>query len=151
MPGSINGYDATYYINTANPSNNFIEGWTIFAAIFAIIVGLALLFTFLRHKNADKYTGTAKHFYDFLNFRTLWLEPLLKGTYLIAAIFITIWSFGFLSEGADGLGLFLCTLLAGNLIVRLAYEFANLTIILVRNTNDINEKLNGESKTKTKK
>ena len=67
--------------------------WGIVSIILAICGGIILYFTFLSPKNADKYTGFTKKLYDFLSFRIMSLEMILKIAYLILAIFITLTKF----------------------------------------------------------
>ena len=66
------------------------------------------------------------------------LEELLKATYLISAIFITLYSFGLI---AVSFVLFLTTLLIGNLILRIVYELSILLVKICHNTTEINSKL----------
>jgi hypothetical protein len=66
----------------------------------------------------------------------MFIENLLKVTYLILALFVTLFSFGtgsFLS--------FIVTLLLGNLAVRVTYEFSLILLVICRNTTDISKKL----------
>ena len=114
----------------------------LFSAVFilSIVIGLVLFFTFLDKKNEYKYTGFVKWLYDFLSFRKLMIDSILKILYLVLACFITLGGiilmiYSFLP------GLFL--LVAGNVFLRLGYEFMMLLIIICRNTSELNRKLGG--------
>ena len=65
-------------------SNNSINGvvvWTIISAVIAIIGGITLYFVYLKSKN--KFTGFLAKLQDFLNFKSLFIEDILKITYLV--------------------------------------------------------------------
>ena len=93
---------------------------------------------FLNKKNEGKFNGFVGWLYDFLSFKKMFMEALLKILYLIVALFITLSSFA--SIGTNFLA-FLLTLTIGNIIARLVYEFALLLLVICRNTTEINKKL----------
>ena len=111
--------------------------WLIISAILAIIGGIALYFTFLKKSNEEKFKGFTGWLYDFLSFKKMLIESLLKILYLICAIFVTLYSF---IAGGNILGC-LILLVLGNLFVRIAYEFSLILLVICRNTTDINKKL----------
>ena len=111
--------------------------WGLIAAILAIIGGILVYVLFLSKKNENKFTGFVKWLYDFLSFKTLTLEMLLKVFYLITAIYLTLVSFAFIGSSAL---LFFGILILGNLFARIAYEGALLVILIYKNTKEINEK-----------
>ena len=113
--------------------------WLIISIVLAIVGGLALYFTFLGKKNEGKFTGFLGWMYEFLNFKKLTIEAILKVTYLILAIYITLSSFAYIGESFLA---FLATLILGNLVLRIIYEFVLVTLIICRNTTEINNKLN---------
>ncbi len=110
--------------------------WTIISVVVAIVGGIAIYCVFL--KNDKKYTGFTAKLKDFLNFKTLLLEDILKISYLILAIFITLYSFGLIGTSVIA---FLVTLIIGNLVLRISYELSILLIKICKNTSDINSKL----------
>ena len=112
--------------------------WTAVAAILAVVGGIVLYFTFLRKKNDGKFTGFLGWMYDFLTFKKMMIEEILRVCYLIMAIFVTLASFSIISNFL----LFICTLVIGNIIVRMIYEFSLILLIICRNTTNINDKLN---------
>nr|MBP3258470.1 hypothetical protein [Bacilli bacterium] len=111
--------------------------WGIIAAILAIIGGILVYVLFLSKKNEKKFTGFVKWLYDFLSFKTLTLEMLLKVFYLITAIYLTLVSFAFIGTSAL---LFFGILILGNLFARVIYEGSLLVILIYKNTKEINEK-----------
>ena len=111
--------------------------WTIISVIAAIGGGIALYFIFLKN-DKKKYTGFLGKLKDFLNFKVLLLEDILKISYLIIAIFITLFSFGLIGTSVIS---FLVTLIGGNLALRISYELSILLIKICQNTSEINLKL----------
>ena len=66
------------------------------------------------------------------------METLLKIIYIITALFITLSSFATIGSSFIG---FLVTLVVGNVVARLVYEFALILLVICRNTTEINKKL----------
>ena len=113
--------------------------WIIIAAVIAVIGGLVLYFTFLSKRNEGKFKGFWGWTYDFLNFKKFTIEALLKITYLMFAIFITVGSFAIIPSSPLG---FLGALILGNLVLRIIYEFSLIMLVICRNTTEINTKMN---------
>ena len=113
--------------------------WLIIAAVLAVVGGIVLYFTFLNKKNDGKFKGFLGWLHDFLTFKKMFIENLLKVTYLILSIFITLSSFA----AGSFLG-FIFTLILGNLSVRVIYEFSLVLLVICRNTTEINKKLSKE-------
>lgn len=119
--------------------------WIVISAILAVIGGIVLYFTFLSKKNEGKFTGFLGWMYDFLTFKKMMIENLLKILYLIAALFITLGSFALISTSFIA---FLMTLVFGNIVARVVYELFLVTLVICRNTTDINKKLGNKEVTK---
>ena len=120
-------------------SNNLLEGfvvWAGVATILAIVGGILTYFLFVKSKNEPK-GKFAKWLKDFLSFKIMWLEPILKCVYYIATIMVILVSFGFLGYGGSGVLMFFITLILGPIGVRLMYEFAMMFIMIWRNTKNI--------------
>ena len=112
--------------------------WTIIALILAIVGGILVYFLFVKAKTEPK-GKFGKWLKDFLSFKIMWIEPILKVLYYIATIFVILFSFSFLALGGVGvLSFFLCLIL-GPVGVRLAYEMTMMFIMIWRNTRDIAE------------
>jgi len=107
--------------------------------VLAIVGGLILYFTFLSPKYDRKFTGFTNWLYQFLNFKKLMIEPLLKIMYVITTLYFTLLSL-YLLFSSSFLA-FLITFVIANLFARLVYEFLLLVVLICRNTSDINKKM----------
>ena len=125
-----------YYGRGFGSSDNQV--WIIISLVLAIIGGIVLYFTFLSKKNEGKYTGFWGWMYDFLSFKKMVIENILKIVYLMIAIFITLSSFAVISVSFLS---FIIYLVVGNLIARICYELFLVVLIICRNTTEINKKL----------
>ena len=116
--------------------------WSIIAIILAIIGGILIYFLFVKSKNEPK-GKFSKWLKDFLAFKIMWIEPILKVIYYIATIFVILYSFSFLGMvgimGGMAILMFLFCLILGPIIIRLAYEMTMMFIMIWRNTRDIAE------------
>ena len=139
-------YNSLYGSSYASRSSNNVFSsmnsgnsvWVIISLVLAIVGGLVIYFTFLRKSNETKYTGFWGWMYDFLTFKKMVIENILKICYLIVALFITLSSFAMISSSFLA---FIVYLLVGNLIARIFYELFLVVLIICRNTTDINKKL----------
>ena len=134
-------YSSSYLKTTSSLAD--ISVWLIISVVLAIVGGLLVYFLFLSKKNEGKFKGFVGWLYDFLSFKKMFMEALLKITYLIVAIYITLSSFAII--GSSFLG-FLVYLIVGNLIARLVYEFSLILLVICRNTTEINKNLKGTTK-----
>lgn len=110
--------------------------WMVTALLLAIIGGILIYFLFLKKENENKYTGFVKYLYEFLSFKKMWLETILKVSYLILAIYITLTSFELISTSFMA---FVLTLVFGNIVLRVVYELSLLLLTICRNTTEINK------------
>jgi len=118
----------------------------LICAILAVIGGIVLYFTFLSKKNEGKFTGFAGWLYDFLSFKNLFSETLLKILYLVFTCWLTLSAIGtllFSNYGSIGSHLFtfILTVTVGNIVLRLIYEFLLVVLVICRNTSEINKKM----------
>lgn len=112
--------------------------WMIIAAILAIVGGILVYFLFVKSKTEPKGKFT-KWLKDFLSFKIMWVEPIMKVIYYILTIYVILFSFSFLALGGLGvLSFFLC-LIFGPIVVRLGYEFTMMFIRIWHNTQDISD------------
>lgn len=140
------GYARSY---SSTPSI-FSEGnavWVIISLVLAIVGGIVLYFTFLSKKNEGKYTGFLGWMYDFLTFKKMVIENILKILYLIIAMFITLSSFSVISTSFLA---FIVYLVVGNLITRIGYELFLVVLIICRNTTEISKKLDKNNDSENK-
>ena len=116
--------------------------WTIVALILAIIGGVLIYFLFVKAKTTPK-GKFAKWLKDFLSFKIMWIEPILKVIYYITTIYVVLFSFNYLGMmgvlGGTAFLMFLLTLVLGPILVRVVYEFTMILIMIWRNTRDIAE------------
>ena len=131
---------SSYYsrslLSTSDAVNSSV--WLIVSIILAVIGGILIYFLFLSKKNEGKFKGFVEWLYDFLSFKKMFMEALLKITYLIVALYITLSSFALIGSNFIG---FLAMLIIGNVVARLVYEFSLLLLVICRNTTEINKKL----------
>jgi len=133
-------YSSYYSKNLLSSSSSSVNSsvWMIVSVILAIVGGILIYFLFLSKKNEGKFNGFVGWLYDFLSFKKMFMESLLKITYLIVALYITLSSFALIGTNFV---LFLVTLIIGNVVARLVYEFSLLLLVICRNTTEINKKL----------
>lgn len=129
-------YDYDYLKPTVETTIN-VGVWGIISAVAAIIGGILIYFLFINTKTkaSNKYLAWFK---DFANFKKMLIEPILKVTYLILAIYITLSSFGLIGTSFTA---FLLTLILGNVVLRIVYEFWLLILMIWKNTSEINKSL----------
>ena len=111
--------------------------WTIVSLVLALVGGIVIYFLFFKpdKKMPNKYLEWLK---EFFNFKTMLIEDIVKISYLVLAIFITLVSFELITESFVA---FLLTLILGNLLLRVAFELSLVAIMIWKNTNEINKKL----------
>ncbi len=107
--------------------------WLIIAAIIALVGGILVHFLFVKGKNEpkNKFLIWLK---DFLAFKIMWIETLLKVIYCIATIYVVLASFSMISFSFLS---FLAMLILGPIVLRLAYEACMILIMIWRNTQEI--------------
>lgn len=116
--------------------------WMIVSIVIAVIGAIVLYFTFLSKKNEGKFTGFLGWMYDFLSFKKMVIENILKIIYLMVAMFITLSSFALISTSFLS---FLCYLVIGNIVTRVIYELFLVTLIICKNTTEINKKMSAKN------
>lgn len=134
-----NSYGVSSTILDSSPKFVASGIWTIVSVILAIIGGIVLYFTFLSKKNEGKFTGFLGWLYDFLTFKKMMIENVLKILYIIVALFVALSSFGLISISFLA---FLLTLVIGNVLTRVIYELLLVKLVICKNTTEINKKLN---------
>ena len=86
------------YTTTAAPAVSSGMGifqlvWLIVSLVAALVGGIVLYFTVFANKNEGKYKGFMAWLYDFVKFKKLYITTVLKVTYMVLAIFLTLYSF----------------------------------------------------------
>lgn len=130
--------DTGYYTTTSSGADSFFGIWVIIAGILAVVGGILVYFLFVRSKDEPK-GKFGKWLKDFLSFKIMLLEPILKILYYILTIGVILGSFGFLGYGGYGVLMFFMTLVFGPILVRVGYEFTMMFVMIWRNTRDISD------------
>lgn len=121
---------------------------SIFAiAIFFAVVATVLAYIFIvPEKKYAKLNKFCKFLHNVVNFKSLIIEKILQAMYIFSTAFVVLAGFFMLfyvEEYTDtwfgGYGI-LC-MLFGPIVVRLAYEFTMMIVLLVKNVIQINSKL----------
>lgn len=130
--------DFNYYGNSSSFDFSDIGIWTIIAFVIAIIGGICLYFTVFSDSNDGKYNGFMAKLYDFVKFKKMYLTVILKITYLILTIFISLISLRLINISFLS---FVCILFFGNLSLRIFYEFMLVLLSIHENTTEIRKKI----------
>ena len=140
----MSDYEAYQLFNSVSNNSSYTSAatgasiWGIIALVLAIVGGILVYFLFVKAKTEPK-GKFAKWLKDFLSFKIMWIEPILKVVYYVATIFTVLYSFTFLALGGYGFLMFLMCLVLGPIIIRLVYEATMMFIMIWRNTRDIAE------------
>lgn len=126
------GY-TTYYPSVAVSLDAGAGIWSIIASVLAIIGGILAYYLFVKAKGTpkNKFLVWLK---DFLAFKTMWIEPIMKVLYYISTIFVILVSFSFISVSFLT---FIAVLVAGPIVIRLTYEAVMMFIMIWHNTQAI--------------
>ena len=127
------------------PNVRSLAVWMVICFIVAVVGAIVVYFMFLSKKNEKSFTGFLGWLYDFLDFKKLFLEGVLKVLYIATAAFLTLYSLVLLFSGQPGS--FLMMLVLGNVVARVMYEIIMLTLIICRNTSDISKKMGANTST----
>lgn len=132
-------FENSYGIGFSGPvgvSDNSV--WVLISLVVAVIGGICLYFTVFSDKNEGKYEGFMARLYDFVKFKKMYITVILKVSYLVFAIYLTLVSFTVISTSFL---LFLLVLVFGNLALRLVYEFSLVLLSIQENVSEINKKM----------
>lgn len=127
-------YDDPMLISTNTVSSgNPAAIWTIIAAVLALVGGILTYFLFVKSKT-EPNGRFVKWLKDFLSFKTMWIEPLMKIVYYVLTIFVVLGAFSYIATNAIA---FFAMLIGGPIVVRLSYELVMMFIMIWRNTQTI--------------
>lgn len=130
--------------------------FTIIGVILALAATIVAWIMIVPENKRPKLNKFFQYLHDLFNFKSLWLEKILKFLYIFETLTCVIvgfvWLFNFSSySGIYGrshvtwngwIGLLL--MIFGPIINRIIYEFLLMLVLLVKNTMDINDKLNAQ-------
>ena len=111
---------------------------TVILFLIALVGGTCAYLMFVKSNEEPKDRRLLK-LKEFLSFKKMIIEGLLKATYIIFALFITLYSFQIMVGTSFITGLMLLILL--NIMLRIGYEASLIVLLIWRNTNDISKKL----------
>ena len=117
-------------ISAAEGKMNFVTNWMIVGVVLSIVTAILTYFLFINKKNNLK--GFAAKVRDFLSFKDMYIEALLKMFYVASTIYIIFTAVATAVMG-DISGFFF-ELFIGPIICRAAYEFAMLFVKIWKNT-----------------
>lgn len=124
-------------------------GLGLAAVIISIILTILLAILVVPEKRRNGLPKFFQVIHDICDFKGLLLEKVLKVLYIFSTINVMLTGIFTWFSGGYNFGLtFLAGLLIlvlGPILVRLAYEFLMLFVLLVKNVIQINNKLNGKN------
>lgn len=124
-------------------------GLGLAAVIISIILTILLAILVVPEKRRNGLPKFFQVIHDICNFKGLLLEKVLKILYIFSTINVMLTGIFTWFSGGYNFGMtFLAGLLIlvlGPILVRLAYEFLMLFVLLVKNVIQINNKLNGKN------
>lgn len=124
-------------------------GLGLAAVIISIILTILLAILVVPEKRRNGLPKFFQVIHDICNFKGLLLEKVLKILYIFSTINVMLTGIFTWFSGGYNFGMTFLTglliLVLGPILVRLAYEFLMLFVLLVKNVIQINNKLNGRS------
>lgn len=111
---------------------------TVILFLIALVGGVCAYLMFVKSDEEPKDPRLLK-LKEFLSFKKMIIEGLLKATYIVFALFVTLYSFLIMVDTSFITGLMLLILL--NILLRIGYEASLIVLLIWRNTSDINKKL----------
>ena len=111
---------------------------TVILFLIALVGGVCAYLVFVKSDEEPKDPRLLK-LKEFLSFKKMIIEGLLKATYIVFALFITLYSFIIMVDTSFITGLMLLILL--NIMLRIGYEASLIVLVIWRNTSDISKKL----------
>lgn len=136
MNNLISPYNPDLLVTTSSSAANGVQVWMIIALILSLVGGILTYFLFVKAKidSKSKFVNWLK---KFLDFKSMWLEVILKISYYVLTLFAVLTSFTYLSLGGNGVLLWLLNLIIVPIVIRVCYEAFMMFIMIWRNTQDI--------------
>lgn len=135
--------DYDYLLGETTNTVNKVAGtavWTVIAFIIAIAAGIMIYFMFV--KDNKPVSEKLQKLKNLLDFKTMFIEPILKIVYIIATVFIILFSFGLISLNFVS---FLMVLILGPIAIRIVYELMMINIMIWKNTKEINDNIKAKN------
>ena len=127
-------YNGGVKVTTSATVDNSAAIWMIVALVLSLAGAIAIYFAFVKNKNIKSKSKFVNWLKDFLDFKTMWIEAILKMMYYFMTLFVILASFATITSNFFS---FLFTLILGPVIVRLAYEASMVLIGIWKNTREI--------------
>lgn len=112
---------------------------TIFLVCFllSLVTAIVLLAVFLPIRKQNQYSGFSKSLYNFLNFQSFWISPIIKLLYMTLALtFVLSGLIILFVEPLAGLGLMIF-----GIIIRLFFEMGYIMYAMLDQLKQINSKM----------
>lgn len=120
-------------------------GIGLILAVIATIVLVILIYVMILPKSKDgKLNGFFQWVHDFFHMKKLYIESVLRFFYILGTIFWLCVGFFFMFVAKPVILLGLAIMVGSFIINRLLFEFNMLLILLVKNTMEINNRLNNK-------
>ena len=133
----INRKDFMFYTPTVTSTyNDFAINagiWAVASLVLALVGGILVYYLFVATKQEPK-GKFLKQLKDFLAFKTMWIEAIIKITYYCVTIFAILYSFAFIAINPLT---FLFMLIVVPVLIRIGYEQTIMFIVIWRNTKEI--------------
>lgn len=119
----------------------------VILGVVAAIAGTVVAFVMIipeKKREGFKSNKVLLWLHDFLNFKTLWIEKILKCLYVLMSLIYVCVGFFMLFSASFGQymgGYGLLLIIFGPILTRVVYEFCMLSILTVKNLAEINNKL----------
>lgn len=143
-------------ISDVNASSVLIIVASVLAALFAVIATVLVAIFITPEKRKASLGKLGLFLHNLCNFKSLLIEKILKVLYVFSTVFCAVFGFVTLfwftetSKHAlvwnGWIGLIL--LIAGPIVIRLAYEAVMMFVLLVKNVIDIRNRMGGKDEDK---
>ncbi len=139
-------YDIDDFVGGVSRSSGFGEAISVLAVVLAIVATVLAFVVVLSKKGRESQNPFMKFLVNVCDFRSLIIEKILKALYIFSTSFIIlkgvlgIFDFGSYNYGLNLITSILTAVL-GPIFIRIVYELLMLTVILVKNVIQINNKL----------
>lgn len=128
---------------------------TVIGAVLALAAAIVAWIMIVPEKKRPGLNKFFQYIHDLFNFKSLWLEKILKFLYIFETLSCIICGFLLLFSFDSYSGMFysytrwngwygLLLMILGPIAARILFEFMMMIILLVKNTMEINDKLNAQ-------
>lgn len=130
-------YPYNNYYPEYNTITSSVNSFLVIAIAFSLAITILVYVLFMDKKNEKKLDKTTKKIFDFLHFKKLYLEEILKICYLFSTVFLNIIAISCLVKNFV---LFILLFIIGNVSLRIFYELIVMFIHLHDDVRDLKNK-----------